>query len=839
MGDKESSEKETRKPEQEPKVQIVQSDPEEFMHSPDDDEKKYWSWLDEEYSNKLRSIRHAVRKLFVSCESFPQLAGYSPHGPDHMARVEDIIHRLIPGSAVEQLKMLERFYLLASVWVHDVGMLRGLHGDIERDLLEYSDEKIRREHHQRSEKFIVNHFSRLDIDSRDAHALGLLSLYHRRSANLDDCPREFPVNSRIVRLRLLAAYLRLADALDTDQSRSPSSDYAICIAYNIPISSKLHWIKSRLVSGIFIEPRRQRIVVYFKEPHASLLPMELRRLKISEKDIPLLKQNLVNLREMVMADLRQELDSVKNTLIRGKITYFLDIEARSTQMVIDDQVFPELLYLADNFELISHPSATRLMYMVLGTMERIFKRYKREKDETENKAPGIPSEECHAGEDSVSLQCDQRHKALRRELQDFLAELECQILENRRCHVGLRKLVKDLTKLSRDCPVEKIRKRVTDERENISRERRKIRDTARKYFAWYLKTPEPDDVPESGMGNMHSNNSLKGSTMLNEENLESHLKECLKKIERKNEEKDKEEEREKDEAGRSEEVSSVCVNILVYGFSELVIKALCGFRDHIVRMLLKVMNLEDSPKVSIHKINLETISSDIFRIFVCEGQPKTITAPNDALAYHDGSRYATALTRKKFTKVILLPDLVAGNLLQRSCSEEIPKMHFVMLGANGLEFSEQDPKKDSLFRHSSGHMAIATLTEYFRKKGTEIHSPKLLLVLGTSKCDFPTGDQRSERGPEGCCEGEVKEKDGYRFWSILKGENVRNQPFLVRDETVRRNLYNDGVFLYNPREDAVPLSMVNDVIMDFDYFLNVGEDPTRLREEVKQKMGGK
>lgn len=817
MDEKESNEKGTIEPDREPKDQMDCEGFEEFVRCPDDTEKKFWSWLNKEYSNKLRSIRHAVRKLIVSCESFPQLAGYTPHGPEHMERVEDIIHRLIPGSAVEELKMIERFYLLASAWVHDVGMLRGLFGDFERDLMRYPDEEIRREHHQRSEKFIVNHFSRLDVDSRDAHALGLISLYHRRSANLNHCPWKFPVNSGNVRLRLLAAYLRLADSLDTDQSRSPSSDYAICIAYNIPVSSKLHWIKSRLVSGIFIEPQEQRVVVYFKEPHASSLPMELRRLNISEKDIPLLKQNLINLRKMVLADLRQELDTVKNTLIRGEITYFLDIEERSTQMVIDDQVFPELLYLADNFELISHPSATRLMYMVLGTMERIFSRYMPKKSDGDKKAPDNSNEKRRADEECVPLQCDQRHKALRRELQDFLAELECQILENRRCHVGLRKLVKDLTKLLRDCPVEKTRERVEKERENIARERRKIRDSARKYFAKYLKIPDSDD---ERMGNL-----LKCSTVVNEKNLKSHLLECLKRIER------------KEDTRKSVEPHSICFNILVYGFSELVIKALCGFRDQIVRLLIEEMSKPESPNVSIHKVDLETIASDIFRLFVCEGQPKTITAPNDALAYHDGSRYATALTRKKFTKVILIPDLAAGNLLQRSCSEHIPRMNLVMLGANGLEFSELDPRRDSLFRHSSGHMAIAALTDFFRQKSEEILSPKLLLVLGKSKCDFLSQEENAERKTEDCCGGEIREKDGYRFWSILKGENVRNEPFLVRDETVRRNLFNDGVFLYNPREDAVPLNMVNDVIMDFGFFENVGENPDQLMKEVKKEMG--
>jgi hypothetical protein len=65
----------------------------------------------------------------------------------HSIAVENILHRLIPGQAVEKLRMHERFYLPASACVHDVGMLRGLNGDEERDLLELPDDLIRRDHH--------------------------------------------------------------------------------------------------------------------------------------------------------------------------------------------------------------------------------------------------------------------------------------------------------------------------------------------------------------------------------------------------------------------------------------------------------------------------------------------------------------------------------------------------------------------------------------------------------------------------------------------------------------------------------------------------------------------
>jgi hypothetical protein len=70
----------------------------------------------------------------------------------HSLAVENTLHRLIPGQAVEKLRMRERFYLLASARVHDMGMLRGLNGDEERDLLEFPDDLICRDHHRREKK---------------------------------------------------------------------------------------------------------------------------------------------------------------------------------------------------------------------------------------------------------------------------------------------------------------------------------------------------------------------------------------------------------------------------------------------------------------------------------------------------------------------------------------------------------------------------------------------------------------------------------------------------------------------------------------------------------------
>ncbi len=817
------------------------------VSSPDDFEKKYWNWLDGEYSQNLRQIRLAVRKLNRDCEStYPQLAGYTPHGPEHMSRVENILHRLIPGRSIEKLKMRERFYLLASAWLHDVGMLRGINGDSERDLSAYPDEAVRRNHHSRAEKFIVNHFSRLDVAPQDAHALGLLALYHRRSEPLEECPEEFPVSNTTVRLRLLAAYLRLADSLDIDQSRSPASEYAICISYNISVNSKLHWIKSRLVSGIGIEPESQKVVVFFKHPHDSALREELKRMRLSEKEIPVLQNNLKNLEKLIIEDLEEELGSVKNTLIRGSISYFLDIEERYTKMIIDDQIFPELLLLANNFDMISHPSATRLMYMVLVTVQRILQRHPFSEDKADGiddcRGNGLTDGNCKSEDDeavATSMHCNQKYKSLKSELQEFFDELECEVLQNRRCHLGLSRLVTKLKDSLLKDSIFTFTGLVWREKKNIDIERKGIRNIASRYFGRFLgslSTPQIEAVDLKNGKEKPVPGSQADDGIIDESRITDLIRENIRK---------KLNPKITDSAnGQSAKViAKRRINIMVYGYSELVIKALCGFRDQMVKRTLRVIN-EEEELVRIHKLNIEAEASDIFRIFVCEGQPKTITAPNDALDYHDGTRYASALARRGFTKIIILPDLVAGSLLQRSSLEQLPQIHFVMFGANGLEFQSQDAKSRKgtnrvvrdLFRHSSGHLAIAALTAHLRAEDAK-NNPKLVLVIGSSKCApydsaaerFVTHDPRAI--------GVVQEKYGYRFWSVFAGESVRTDPFLVRDETVRKELRDHGIFLYNPREDAVPLSMVDDVILEFAHYSNLKDEENlkTFREDLAKK----
>ncbi|MBF0552617.1 MAG: hypothetical protein HQK60_19055 [Deltaproteobacteria bacterium] len=164
------------------------------------------------------------------------------------------------------------------------------------------------------------------------------------------------------------------------------------------------------------------------------------------------------------------------------------------------------------------------------------------------------------------------------------------------------------------------------------------------------------------------------------------------------------------------------IDILLYGYSETVIKSICGFRDAVVFELLKEYCANDSDKYGpentfiftpIHRFAVEKKASRFFRIFVCEGQPKNRTAYGGRLTFHDGITFTTSLADRGFSNIYLIPDAIAGTLLSQQVAQEekdsqgktkkddMPRIDYVMVGANGFD--------NKYFRHSAGHAMVISL----------------------------------------------------------------------------------------------------------------------------------
>jgi len=123
----------------------------------------------------LRKIRAKAEPLLSKIgETFPD---YTNHDINHSERVIKNLNLLIPNSLKNKLNAYEVYFIVASAYLHDIGMV---------DFPELKKggkdaQQIRNEHHLRSEDFIVKNFKDLAIeDEHQAMIIGRICRGHRK-----------------------------------------------------------------------------------------------------------------------------------------------------------------------------------------------------------------------------------------------------------------------------------------------------------------------------------------------------------------------------------------------------------------------------------------------------------------------------------------------------------------------------------------------------------------------------------------------------------------------------------------------------------------------------------
>lgn len=722
----------------------------------------FWKqWLPPDLGDRLDTIRQLVIHLHETKEHMRQLKWFTPHGEMHCRAVETMLHRLIPGKRHKKLSEDEKFFLLASAWLHDIGMLRGLLKEDEKGL---SDSQIRDDHHIRSEKYLARDYHAVGVKEPEREAFGLLARFHRRRCQISKCPETFTISGQgSLRLRLLAAYLRLADALHVDQTRTPADQYAISLTYDIPSKCKLHWLRSKFVLGIDIDVEKKReIAVHLKYP----VNIDSK----DEHDRLAMQRTLEDIYDVIVQDLSDELDSVKNVLFSGGISYFLSVTKVVHEVEFDLQFLRDIKSVLNYYFLIDNPSSSALISLVLQSIWGII----------DSRLSSVD------GNEDVT-----RSLAINAVI-SFLDEIDERVLGSRQCHTGLRNFVRENREKLKSGDIKDLKGWVDSTRAELKKKRRDLRHSAYRYFSHVL-------LP------------LNASQGVAGDNVTEHK-----------------------DSGNEEKRSIPVYDILVYGYSELVIKALCGFRDAILRKLVMekycgrdrkaVENVHSkySEIPLFHKVEFEKEASQRFRIFVCEGQPKNRTAWGGRMVYHDGSRYALSLVDRGFTNTYIIPDAIASSLIWPHYDRDgIPKIDFVMLGANGFD--------KSTFLHSAGHAMAVAVTSFAKTlncassdDAKKRMSPTLVLAVITDKY----GDGKDHPSVSRSCarianesEKENEEPisvDEWWFQDSFAGEPVRNHMFISQDVKLHEALtrVKPRVLFYNPREDSIPISYVDVIITE-------------------------
>ncbi len=257
------------------------------------------------------------------------------------------------------------------------------------------------------------------------------------------------------------------------------------------------------------------------------------------------------------------------------------------------------------------------------------------------------------------------------ELERFIKQLKQNLLEKRPCHIGLKKLIAECEGLIEEFlpdQLEDFIREVNSLYQDHFQRKSQIRESARKFFRSLNKKID-DPIPG--------------------------------------------------------------FNILLFGYSNLVIHALCGFRDCLISQ--HDHRPDDLPKPddrhNIYSSEFKKEISKKFRIFICEGQPKTQLNLANGILYHDGFSFANELIKMDFTDLILIPDIIAGNVMEDF------QIDFIMMGANGFN--------EKYFKHSAGHYSILKLMNQL----TGEKPPAVILVVTSDKfftCeDYP--DKKIEK----------------------------------------------------------------------------------------------
>jgi len=285
---------------------------------------------------------------------------YPPHDETHSEKIGNILDKLLPDEKVVDKAFSddERFLLLAAVWLHDVGMNPELFGEDDPyckndGMKKEVDMELRKKHNERSAKWIRSNCAKLRLNEQECERLSTIALLHRRAEKIPD--------DLDIKIRLIIAYFRLADALHIPD-RAPLGKLKTHLAYGMDPTSKFHWFKSFYVLDSEPSEKEFKITVGFKKP-------------ISWNGNP--EEDMTPLVDVLIAELKDEMDSVKSILLEGKLRFglpaYIDMDSTFERTYMEDEHISDLyslLAIIDLFNPIITPNSGAVVDIVLNQIKR-------------------------------------------------------------------------------------------------------------------------------------------------------------------------------------------------------------------------------------------------------------------------------------------------------------------------------------------------------------------------------------------------------------------------------------------------------------------------------------
>jgi hypothetical protein len=238
-------------------------------------ESELLSILSSEQAEKLNLIARHVSDLVMSWSGGAAFWTYTDHYMGHVENLIQILNHLTSEDAARHFNSMEVFVLYCAIYLHDIGLLSV-------DARQMEIESVRREHHLLSRRYIQSNFRLLALTAQEAELVATVCGAHK-SPNLAHVAETLAAGPWKIRLRFLAALLRLLDVLDIDHSRTPPLFQLTSDPYP---QLKEIWRVNRAVSGIQFRPQDATVIlrvapVIDEEPDSLLVLVRQRADEIS------------------------------------------------------------------------------------------------------------------------------------------------------------------------------------------------------------------------------------------------------------------------------------------------------------------------------------------------------------------------------------------------------------------------------------------------------------------------------------------------------------------------------------------------------------------------------
>jgi len=385
-----------------------------------DNQKDRWTgWIETpEYIERLEVIEKHVIEL-----SSDQIdtSSYTPHDASHCLAVEKMVKTLIKKSKVD-LSDLEKFILFSAVWTHDLGMFENVAGgffDAKNILDDRSTQAIRDRHDEISAWYLSSKGGRIlripndgdgelkvavDNTLRNyAYTINVISKFHRIKRDINDCPRERFLKDEKIKIRLLACLLRLGDTLHVDSSRFDRRLYDVLQIGQLDRSARLHWLKSYVVSNVYLDPKNETVFINIDLPESS---------KSSQSNEVNWEEGSKNLQNAIINDIFEDVLAVRETFREYEMPTYSMVKPNITFVPgYSEEDRKEIEGIISDLGVVFSPNTSKVIEKAL---------------------------------DSITSLCDikfERSEHFYNQMDQLLQHLE-NVLELRPCHVGLRNVIK-------------------------------------------------------------------------------------------------------------------------------------------------------------------------------------------------------------------------------------------------------------------------------------------------------------------------------------------------------------------------------------------------------------